>query len=186
MKVIVGMTGATGAIYGFRLLEKLNEHGVETATIASRYAIEILMMENGKCLEDLKRFGEVYDNSDLMAPMASGSYRFDAMVIAPCTMKTLAEVANGIASSLISRVADVALKERRKLILVTRETPLSLIHIRNMAKATSAGAVVLPASPGFYHKPKSIIDLVDYVVGKALDQLGVDNNLFPRWGECRE
>ena len=182
MRVIVGITGATGTIYGYRLLEALKEQGVQTATIISETAAEILQMEDSKRVEDLGEFGEVYRNIDMMAPTASGSCRFDAMVIAPCTMKTLAEIANGLSSNLISRTADVALKERRKLVLVTRETPLSLIHIENMLKVTSAGAVVLPASPGFYHKPKTIGDLVDYVVGKVLDQLGIDHELFKRWG----
>lgn len=182
MKVIVGITGATGTIYGYRLLQSLKERGVETATIISEYATKILQIEDAKSVEDLAEFGELYSSTDLMAPTASGSCRFDAMVIAPCTMKTLAEVANGLSSNLISRTADVALKERRKLILVTRETPLSLVHIKNMWKATSAGAVVLPASPGFYHKPKTIEGLVDYVVGKVLDQLGIEHDLFRRWG----
>ncbi|MDH7555987.1 MAG: UbiX family flavin prenyltransferase [Candidatus Methanosuratincola sp.] len=182
MRAVVGITGATGTIYGYRLLQKLKEHGIETAIVISDYATKILEMEDGKSVADLTEFGEVYSSSDLMAPTASGSYKFDAMVIVPCTMKTLAEIANGLSSNLISRTADVALKERRKLILVTRETPLSLVHIKNMLKATSAGAVVLPASPGFYHKPKTIEDLVDYVVGKVLDQLGIEHELFRRWG----
>ncbi|MEN3006142.1 MAG: UbiX family flavin prenyltransferase [Candidatus Methanosuratincola petrocarbonis] len=186
MKVIVGITGATGTIYGYRLLKILKERGVETVTIISDYAARILQMEDDKSVEELAEFGKVYSSSDLMAPTASGSCIFDAMVIAPCTMKTLAEIANGLSSNLISRTADVALKERRKLILVTRETPLSLIHIRNMLKATSAGAVVLPASPGFYHKPKTIEGLVDYVVGKVLDQLGIEHDLFRRWGSERQ
>jgi len=186
MKVIVGITGASGTIYGYRLLQSLKERGAETATIISDYAARILQMEDAKSVEDLTEFGEVYSNSDLMAPTASGSCRFDAMVIAPCTMKTLAEIANGLSSSLISRTADVALKERRKLILVTRETPLSIVHIKNMLKVTSAGAVVLPASPGFYHKPKTIEGLVDYIVGKVLDQLGIEHDLFRRWGTGRE
>lgn len=183
MKVIVGITGATGTIYGYRLLQRLNERGIETSTIISEYAARILQMEDSKSVEELAEFGQVYMSSDLMAPTASGSCRFDAMVIAPCTMKTLAEIANGLSSNLISRTADVALKERRRLILVTRETPLSLVHIKNMLKVTSAGAVVLPASPGFYHKPKTIGDLVDYVVGKVLDQLGIEHELFRRWGD---
>ncbi|MBC7120354.1 MAG: UbiX family flavin prenyltransferase [Candidatus Methanosuratus sp.] len=185
MKVIVGITGATGTVYGYRLLQRLRECGVETTIIISDYAMRILEMEDSKSMEDLMKFGEVYRNSDMMAPTASGSCRFDAMVIAPCTMKTLAEVANGLSSNLVSRTADVALKERRKLVLVTRETPLSLVHIRNMLKATLAGAVVLPASPGFYHKPKTVDDLVDYLIGKVLDQLGIENSLFRRWGAGR-
>lgn len=183
MKVVVGITGATGTIYGYRLLEELKRRSLDPITIVTKVGLEILRMENGRGREDLEGFGEVYDNSDLMAPTASGSCRFDALVVSPCSMKTLAEVANGVSSSLIARTADVALKERRKVILVTRETPLSMVHIRNMMRATSAGAIVMPACPGFYHSPKTIDDLVGYVVGKILDQLGIENDLFKRWGE---
>jgi len=183
LKAVVALTGASGAIYGYRLLEKLHEAKVELIIIASNTALEILKREteiNGKALS---RFGKVYGNSDMNAPTASGSYIFDAMVVVPCSMKTLACVANGVSSSLVARTADVALKERRKLILVTRETPLSLVHIENMVKATEAGAVILPACPGFYHRPRTIEGLVDHVVGKVLDQLGIKHNLFRRWGE---
>jgi 4-hydroxy-3-polyprenylbenzoate decarboxylase len=183
MKVVVALTGASGAIYGYRLLEKLYEAKVELIIIASDVALEILKRETGINGKALSRFGKVYGDGDMTAPTASGSYIFDAMVVVPCSMKTLACVANGVSSSLTARTADVTLKERRKLVLVTRETPLSLVHIRNMMGATEAGAVVLPACPGFYHRPRTLEGLVDHVVGKVLDQLGIKHNLFRRWGE---
>jgi len=183
MKVVVALTGASGAIYGYRLLEKLYEAKVELIIIASDVALEILKRETGINGKALSRFGKVYGDGDMTAPTASGSYIFDAMVVVPCSMKTLACVANGVSSSLTARTADVTLKERRKLVLVTRETPLSLVHIRNMMGATEAGAVVLPACPGFYHRPRTLEGMVDHVVGKVLDQLGIKHNLFRRWGE---
>ncbi|MDI9645018.1 MAG: UbiX family flavin prenyltransferase [Candidatus Verstraetearchaeota archaeon] len=186
MRVVVGITGATGTVYGCRLLEELNERNIETTIIVSKVALEILRMENGLGRKDLERFGEVYDSTDMMAPTASGSCKFDSLVVSPCSMKTLAEIANGVSSSLIARTADVALKERRKVILVTRETPLSMIHLKNMLRVTSAGGIVMPASPGFYHNPKTIGELVDYIIGKVLDQLGIENDLFKRWGEPPE
>ena len=181
LKVVVGLTGASGAIYGFRLLEELSNAEVELFVIASKTALELLEFETGANEKKLSRFGRIYKNDEMMAPTASGSYMFDAMVIAPCTMKTLACIANGISSTLMSRTAEVALKERRKLILVTRETPLSLVDIKNMLSASEAGAVILPACPGFYHRPKTVDELVNHVVGKTMDQLGVKHDLFKRW-----
>lgn len=182
LKVVVGITGASGAIYGYRLLEELSKAGCGVSIILSDMGKRILWSECRKNEGDLQALGTLFSNDDLTAPIASGSQLFDAMVISPCSMKTLASIANGITSNLLTRVADVALKERRRLILVTRETPLSMIHIRNMLKVTKAGAVVMPASPGFYHEPKSLGDLVDHVVGKVLDQLGIKNDLYKRWG----
>lgn len=183
MRVILAITGASGAIYGFRLLEKLHEAKIDVKTIVTRTGLQILEEETGFGEKDLTKFGRVYRDYDLMAPMASGSYIFDAMVIAPCSMKTLGCVANGISSSLVTRAADVALKEGRKLILVIRETPLNLVHIKNMLKAAEAGAVVMPACPGFYHRPKTLEGLVDHLVGKVLDQLGIKHSLYRRWEE---
>jgi 4-hydroxy-3-polyprenylbenzoate decarboxylase len=182
LRVVVGLTGASGSIYGLRLLANLKKSGVEVIIIASKTGLDILRMETGMEKQGLSAYGLLLDTEDLMAPTASGSYPFDAMVVAPCSMKTLACIANGIASSLIARTADVALKERRKLVLVARETPLSLIDIKNMERVTLAGGVVLPACPGFYHSPKTIEELVDHVVGKVLDQIGVAHKLFKRWG----
>jgi len=183
LKIVVALTGASGAIYGYRLLEKLYEAKVELIIVASDVALEILKMETGMNGKALSRFGKVYMDNEMTAPTASGSYIFDAMVVVPCSMKMLACVANGVSFSLITRTADVALKERRKLVLVTRETPLSLVQIKNMLAATEAGAVVLPACPGFYHRPSTVEGLVDHIVGKVLDQLSIKHNLFRRWGE---
>jgi 4-hydroxy-3-polyprenylbenzoate decarboxylase len=179
--VILAITGASGAVYGFRLLEKLHEAKADVRVIVSRTGLQILQEETGFGEKELAKFGKVYRDYDLKAPMASGSYLFDAMVVAPCSMKTLGCIANGISSSLVTRAADVALKEGRKLILVVRETPLNIIHIRNMLSVAEAGAVVMPACPGFYHKPKTLEGLVDHLVGKVLDQLGIKHSLYRRW-----
>jgi 4-hydroxy-3-polyprenylbenzoate decarboxylase len=132
--------------------------------------------------EEVERLADyVYSPEDFTSPIASGSYRFDGMVVIPCSMRTLAGIASGFSDTLITRAAEVCLKERRRLVLVTRETPLSLVQLRNMAAVSEAGAVVLPACPAFYSRPQSVGELVDVVVGRVLDQLGIDNELFPRW-----
>lgn len=180
------MTGASGVQYGVRLIEAL-EGNEETHLVISKEARELIDFETNTSVSALyKKATFHYENDDFMAPIASGSCRFDAMVIVPCTMKTLAGVANGFADTLIGRAADVTLKEGRKLILVPREMPLSLIHLENMVKAKQAGCVVMPASPGFYNKPKTIDDLVDNVVGRILDQLDIDNDIYQRWGQPRK
>ncbi|MGQ9759157.1 MAG: UbiX family flavin prenyltransferase [Candidatus Methanomethylicaceae archaeon] len=183
MRIILAITGASGSIYGYRLLEKLTGLKAEVSIIVTRTGLQILEDETGLREKDLSKFGKVYRDYDLRAPMASGSYLFDAMVIVPCSMKTLGCIANGISSSLITRAADVALKERRKLILVIRETPLNLVHLRNMINVTEAGGLVMPASPGFYHRPKTLEGLVDHLVGKIMDQLEIKHNLYRRWGD---
>jgi len=176
MRILLAITGASGIIYGRRLAKVLKGTEHETVVVASSGARAVAKAEGEKLPES--DFAE----NDLSAPVASGSYKLDAMVVCPCSLKTLGEIANGVGSSLITRAAEVCLKERRKLVLVVRETPLSYIAIKNMETVTLAGAVVLPASPGFYHKPKSVGELVDFVVGKTLDQIGVENRLFRRWG----
>jgi 4-hydroxy-3-polyprenylbenzoate decarboxylase len=185
-RIVIGMTGASGVQYGVRLIEAL-EGNEETHLVISKEARELIDFETNTSVSALyKKATFHYENDDFMAPIASGSCRFDAMVIVPCTMKTLAGVANGFADTLIGRAADVTLKEGRKLILVPREMPLSLIHLENMVKAKQAGCVVMPASPGFYNKPKTIDDLVDNVVGRILDQLDIDNDIYQRWGQPRK
>ena len=183
MKIIVAITGASGAIYAQRLLEKLS--GLETesniAVIFSEKAKQVWKHELGN--EDfLKIKFPVFMPDDFFAPPASGSACFEAMIVCPCSMGSLARIANGISDELITRSADVILKEKRKLILVTRESPLNLIHIRNMKLLTLAGAIILPASPSFYSKPASVTQLVDTVIDRALRLSGYDLPSF-RWGE---
>ena len=182
MRIILGIGGASGSIYGIRLLEELINSDVETHLIVSDGAKKILEYETNYRFEDLKKKASFcYDNDDLFAPPASGSFQIDGMIIAPCSMKTLSAIANGYSDTLTSRAASCCLKEGYKLVLVIRETPLDLTGIKNMMLAKQAGAVVLPAMPGFYHKPKKIEDLVDFIVGKVLDQFSIIHSLFKRW-----
>lgn len=180
--IVVAITGASGVIYGVRLLEVLKKLGEYTALVVTDPAKIILEYELGLKEEDLKELAKVYyDPKDLTASINSGSCRFNSMVIVPCTMKTLSAIATGYASNAITRGADVSLKERRKLVLVPRETPLRSIHLENMLKISNEGGIILPAMPAFYHNPKNIDDLTNFVVGKILDVLEIDNNLFKRW-----
>src|SRR3989440_8904656 len=189
LPVILAIPGASGAPYGVRLLEMLAVHHVPTWLLVSSHGWRLLTEECGITDDrDLKKAtgGEwtsvrVFDDKDRGAEPASGSAKTAGMVICPCSMGTVAAIAHGTSRSLIERAADVVLKERRRLILVPRETPLSLVHLRNLTLATEAGAVVLPAAPGFYHKPQQVRDLVDFVVQRVLDHLGLDINLVKRW-----
>lgn len=182
MRLVVAITGASGAAYGLRFLEACLKLGIETELIISRNAEKILRLELGKTAADLRQLAtRSYSPEDLDAPPSSGSYPFDGMVVIPCSMKTLGEIANGISHDLITRAADVALKQNRTLVLVPRETPLNLIHLENMAKLRRAGAVILPAAPAFYIKPEKVSDLVDFIVGRALEMFGIDHGLYPRW-----
>lgn len=182
--LIVAMTGATGAIYGIRLLQVLREKSVEVHLVISAWAEKTISMETDYSLDEIKKLAaKCYPVDDLSAPISSGSFPVEGMVIIPCSMKTLAAIAHGMSTNLIVRAADVMLKEKKKLILLPRESPLNLIHLRNMTSATEAGAVILPPMPAFYFRPKSIADLVDHTVGKVLDFLGMEHHLFPRWGQ---
>lgn len=176
MKLILAITGASGIQYGTRLLEHLKAHKQEVKVIISEGAKKVANAEN-QALPSPD-----YQEFDFTAPCASGSNPPDALIICPCSLKTLGEIANGVGSNLISRTAEVCLKERKKLILVIRETPYSLITIRNMESITLAGGIILPASPGFYHQPKTIQDLIDFISGKIFDQLQIKHNLFRKWG----
>jgi 4-hydroxy-3-polyprenylbenzoate decarboxylase len=192
--IVLAMTGASGTPYAVELLRTLCRAGRTVHLTVSPSGAQVIREELGIEL-DLKRLdpsalkvsgpGKVvyHHHADFSAGIASGSFLTAGMAIAPCSMSTLAAVAHGITTNLITRAADVHLKERRKLVLVPRETPLSLVHIENMAAVTRAGAVVLPASPGWYHKPRSLDDLVRFIVARVCDQLGVANSLIDRWGD---
>lgn len=193
MRIIVAVTGASGALYAQRLLQVLTESPQvqEIAFILSEQGRMLLAHELGVNLShrnpDLKALGinptkvVAFHPKDLTAPPASGSVRYHAMVVVPCSTHTLAKVAIGLADDLIGRAAQVTLKERRKLILVTRETPLSLVILRNMVAATEAGAIIVDANPGFYTLPQTVQELVDFIVQRVCDQLGIDTELVPRW-----
>lgn len=182
MKILLCIGGASGSIYGIRLLEELKKAGAEIHFIVSEGAKKIIEHETNYKFKDLEKLADFcYNNSDMLAGPASGTFKLDVMVICPCSMKTLSAVANDYCDTLTSRAAFCILKEEQKLILVPRETPIPLPSIKNMEKAKLAGATILPAIPGFYHKPKKIEDLVDFVVGKILDQLGIEHQLFKRW-----
>lgn len=189
--IVVGITGASGAPYAVRLLQALTGAHRQVSLIVSKYGMRLLATEAGIESMDALRdavgidawasYVEVFSNDDRGAAPASGSSRTAGMIVCPCSMGTLSAIAAGASRSLIERAADVTLKERRKLVLVPRETPLSAIHLGNMLRLARAGAVVMPAAPGFYHRPKEISDLVDFMVARMLDQLGVEQNLVSGW-----
>ena len=183
-RLIVGISGASGAIYGIRLLEVLAERAeIETHLVVSQTARLIVAHETDRTVAQVKALADhAYAPDDLTAPIASGSFATDGMVIAPCSIKTLSAVANSYAANLMSRAADVTLKEGRSLVLVVRETPLHLGHLRLMVRAAEIGAVILPPVPAFYGHPQTIAELVDTTVGRALARLGVENELYTRWG----
>ena len=179
---MIGITGGSGVIYGIRLLEILKKNRIETYLIVSPSANITIKAETDYKPEYLQKLAtKSFRFNDISAPTSSGSFLFDAMVVIPCSMHTLGAIASGTADNLITRSAEVALKERRTLILVPRETPMTLIHLENMVRVAKAGAVVVPAMPAFYHRPKSVDDIVNHLVGKVLDLLGVENELFKRW-----
>ena len=191
--LVLAMTGASGAPYAVRLLQVLARLGRTVHLTISASAAEVMRQEMGLSVSttrfDPSIFGDLgpgrviyHHHADFSAGIASGSFRTGGMVVAPCSMSTLASIAHGITTNLATRAADVHLKERRRLILVPRETPLSLVHLENMAAVTRAGAIVLPAMPGWYHRPSSLDDLIDFMVARICDQLGVENDLAGRWG----
>ncbi len=199
-QIVVAITGASGAIYGLRLVEELLKADRQITLLLSKAGLDVLRFETGlewegqpaarlRLMRDYfsgDRRLHHYSQDDLFAPIASGSSAPEAVVIAPCSMGTAGRIAAGLAGNLIERVADVALKERRPLLLVPRETPFNTIHLENLLRLARAGALILPAMPAFYHKPRSVAELVDFVVGKILDSLRIEHRLFTRWGEERE
>ena len=183
MVLIIGITGASGVIYGIRLLEVLSTYKeIETHLLVSEAGEKNIQYETDWKVEEVRALADFsYDIQDIGARLASGSFKRDGMVVAPCSMKTLSALANSYADNLLTRTADVTLKERKRLVLLARETPLHLGHLRNMEKLTEMGAVVLPPIPAFYHRPRTINELVDHTIGKVLDIFDIDHNLFPRW-----
>lgn len=183
MRVIVAITGASGAVYGIRALEVLREMGVETDLILSQWGMRTIELETDHTAEEVLALAtRCHDRENLAASISSGSCRADAMLVAPCSMKTLSGIAHGYTDNLVVRAADMMLKERRRLVLVTRESPLNLIHIENMRQATLAGAIIMPPVPAMYHRPQTVDELNDHLVGRMLDLLGLpDNPLVSRW-----
>jgi 4-hydroxy-3-polyprenylbenzoate decarboxylase len=183
-RIVVGISGASGVIYGVRLLEVLRDVGCETHLIISKAGMLNINIETDYTIEQISSMAHtVYDPSDMAAAVASGSFLTHAMVVAPCTIKTLSGIANSFSENLLIRAADVTLKEKRKLVLLVRETPLHIGHLRLMMQAAEMGAHILPPIPSFYHQPKTIGDIIDQTIGKLLDFLGIEHRLFMRWGE---
>ncbi len=188
-KIIVGVTGASGSIYGITLVKQLLKRQIEVHMVCTENGKKVMEYEMGKNYEtivnELKKDHinlKLHNIEDLFSPIASGSFKTFGMVIVPCSMATLAEISNGISNNLLCRAADVCIKEKRKLIIVPRETPLSTIHLNNMLNLSKTGVTILPAMPGFYNRPRSIEDIVNFIVGRILDELEIDNDLFKRWG----
>lgn len=182
-RIVIGITGASGVIYGIRILNLLKELNFETHLIISEAAKIIIETETEYTTKVVESFADYnYNNNHFFAGMASGSFLTEGMIIAPCTIKTLSGIANSYATNLIVRAADVMLKEKRKLVLMIRETPLHKGHLRLMMMASDMGAHILPPIPSFYHHPKSIDDIIDQTAGKIFDYLGIDHDLFKRWG----
>lgn len=180
--MVVALTGSTGVIIGVRLLEALRDLGIDRHLVVSEWAERTLRIETDVSIDEVRALATSrYESTNLAAPIASGSYRTDAMTIVPCSMRTLGAVSHGLSDNLIHRAADVAIKERRPLVLVPRETPLSAIHLESMLRLSRLGAVLLPPVPAFYMRPETIDDIVQTVVSRVLDHLGIDNDLAGRW-----
>ena len=183
LKIVVGISGSSGVIYGIRFLQALSKLKVETHLVLSKWAKKNIEIETDKNIgEILKTANYNYDEADMAAAISSGSFRTNGMAIIPCSMKTMSSIANGYDDNLISRAASVTIKENRRLVIVPRETPLSKIHISNMLKLSEIGVIILPAMPGFYHRPSTIEDLIAHIIGKTLDQFEIKNSAFTRWG----
>jgi flavin prenyltransferase len=182
LKIVVGITGSSGVIYGIKLLYFLNKFEIETHVVLSKWAEKNIEIETDESITKIKKLATFeYKENDMAASISSGSFKTNGMIIMPCSMKTLASISNGYDDNLISRAASVTIKENRKLVIVPRETPLSQIHLSNMLKLAKIGVIILPAMPGFYHRPKTINDLILHIVGKTLDQFDIQNEVFKRW-----
>jgi len=183
LRIIVGMNGTTGVTYGIRLLQVLSEiKDIETHLVISRACEQTIAIETDFKVEEIKAFAtHTYAIDDIAACLASGSFLRDGMIVAPCSMKTLSAVAHSYTDNLLTRAADVTLKERGRLLLLVRETPLHLGHLRNMVRVTEMGGIIMPPAPAFYHQPRTIQDIVDHTVGKALDLFHIEHNLYKRW-----
>jgi len=183
MVLIIGITGATGAIYGIRLLEILSARkDIETHLVISEAGELNIRHETDWKIEAIKALADYYyDINDIGARLASGSFKRDGMIVAPCSIKTLSALANSYTENLLIRAGDVTLKERKRLVLLVRETPLHIGHIRNMERLSEMGAIIMPPVPAFYHRPKTIQDIIDHTIGKVLDIFGIEHNLFQRW-----
>ncbi len=184
MKLIVGITGSTGVIYGIKLLEVLEEKNIETHLILTQWAQKCIAMETDYKLNQVKSLATtISEETNMAASVSSGTHKIDGMIVIPCSMKTLSGIANGYDETLVARAAGVTIKESRKLVLVTRETPLTAINLENMLKLARLGVVILPPVPGFYTKPKTIDEVVSHTVGKCLDQFDIEHDLYKRWGD---
>lgn len=183
MVLIIGITGASGVIYGIRLLEVLSSiKDIETHLIISEAGEANIKYETGRGMEGIKALANFsYNNSDIGARLASGSFKRDGMIIAPCTIKTMSALANSYTENLLIRAADVTIKERKKMVVLVRETPLHIGHLRNMERLTEMGAIIMPPAPAFYYRPQTIQDIIDHTIGKILDIFDIDHKLFQRW-----
>jgi flavin prenyltransferase len=186
-RLIIGMSGASGAIYGIRMLELLRDTDIETHLVISRSAEMTLAYETDFTTKDIRALAAVnHPNSDIGATISSGSFRTMGMVVAPCSIKTMSEIATGVTGSLLSRAADVVLKERRRLVLAVRETPLHGGHLRTMTQLADIGAIIAPIMPAFYNRPKTVDDIINHTVGRLLDLFGIDTAVVKRWQGGRE
>ena len=188
MKIIVGMNGTSGVIYGIRLLQVLSEiKDIETHLVISRACEKTIEIETDLEVEEIKAYAtHIHPIDDIAASLASGSFLRDGMIVAPCSMKTLSALANAYSDNLLTRAADVTLKERNRLVLLVRETPLHLGHLRNMVRVTEMGGIIMPPVPAFYHQPQTIQDIIDHTIGKALDLFHIQHNLYRRWSGIRD
>ena len=183
-RIIIGITGASGVIYGIEILRELTKKDLETHLIISESGRKNIVLETDYSIRDIESMADkVYDSDDLETPLASGSFLTSGMIVAPCTIKTLSGIANSYSDNLLVRAADVTLKEKRRLVLLVRETPLHKGHLRLMSMAADMGAHILPPIPSFYNRPKTIDDIIHQTIGKVFDYFGIEHNLFKRWGE---